>query len=75
MEVNCGGKGVWFRAKVIQVHAEMGEYQVKYENDSIKWVGDSAVEGTAGEKNRCMLSTARSKSGRAPQLFTKKRTI
>ena len=51
VEVNCGNKGVWYRSEIIEVFSEKGEYQVKYENDNIKWVGDSVVEGT-GKTNR-----------------------
>ena len=56
VEVNCGGKGVWYRSEITQVISEIGEYKIKYENDTIKWVGDSVVEGTGKTNRLYMLS-------------------
>ena len=53
VEVNCGGKGFWYRCQVTGVN-DGGEYQVKYKSDVIKWVTDNEVQGT-GEKNRFSL--------------------
>ena len=53
VEVNCGGKGVWYRCEVTEVY-NRDEYQVKYECDAIKWVTDNTVKGT-GERNRSCL--------------------
>ena len=50
VDVNCKGKGRWYRAEVIKVKT-VGEYQVKYEDASIKWVTNTAVKGT-GETNK-----------------------
>lgn len=39
---------MWYRAEVIAVNPT-GTYEVKYENDNIKWVTNKAVKGTEGE--------------------------
>ena len=50
VEVNCAGKGVWYRGEVSEAFPD-GEYKIKYESDQIKWVTDAAIKGT-GEMNR-----------------------
>ena len=55
MEVNCGGKGVWYQGEVTSLYP-IGEYQVKYLCKSIKWVEKNAVKGT-GESNTMPLCT------------------
>ena len=51
VEVNCAGKGRWYRARVITIYAGGEEYDIKYSHDDIKWVTNAAVKGN-GEVNR-----------------------
>ena len=59
MEVNSGGGGVWYKAKVSTVMVgesgnQMCEYQVKYSSKAIRYVSKVPVKGT-GKTNSMPL--------------------
>ena len=51
VEVDCGGKGVWYRCKVIKV-TNINEYQVKFESDDIKWVSNKIIDNQRNGENK-----------------------
>ena len=50
VEVNCGGKGVWYKCTVSEVVGD-GSYKVKYHCSDIKWVTDKAIEAAPRQKH------------------------
>lgn len=54
VEVNCGGKGLWYTSEVIKVHVDGVTYDVK---PGIKWISEEKVTGSPGQKYRkCLVS-------------------
>ena len=48
VDVNCGGKGEWHAAEVVDVEGDT--YKVKYRRPGIKWVTEKPVYGVPGQK-------------------------
>ena len=56
VEVNCGGKGVWHAAEVIQTNCDGSKYEVKFKRPGIKWITDEEVAGVSKQKHSKCLS-------------------